>query len=113
MQDWPNSPPFEVKEALQATGAFRPELIGRINEILVFNALSKEVIGEILKRRLDAALWSLSEQGISITINPSDIEALVEEVRSVKFGVRQIDDVVRKFLRQAISEGDKNEMPRD
>ena len=96
--------PVDLKEAVQATGSFRPELLGRINEILVFNSLSPETVGEILKRRLDAALWSLSEQGISVTVGEAEILALVEQVKSAKFGVRQIDDVVRKFLRQAIAE---------
>ncbi|MCB0322620.1 MAG: ATP-dependent Clp protease ATP-binding subunit [Bdellovibrionales bacterium] len=96
--------PVELKEALEATGAFRPELIGRINEILVFNALDATAIREILKQRLDAALWSLSEQGISITVDELEIQSLVQQVQEAKFGVRQIDDVVRGFLRRAIAQ---------
>lgn len=96
--------PYEIKEAVQATGAFRPELLGRINEILVFQPLNTDAITEILKRRMDAALWSLAEQGISITVDSSEIASLVEQVKAAKFGVRQIDDVVRKHLRAAIAE---------
>ncbi len=105
--------PHDLKEAVQATGAFRAELLGRINEILVFHPLSGEVIGEILKRRLDNALWGLAEQGISIAVDEAEINALVEEVKSVKFGVRQIDDVVRKFLRQAIARSSSEPVHRD
>jgi hypothetical protein len=105
--------PYQLKEAVQASGAFRPELLGRINEILVFNPLSSEVVAEILKRRLDAALWSLADQGISVSVGESEINVLVEEVKSVKFGVRQIDDVVRKFLRQAIAKSDGGDGPKD
>lgn len=96
--------PFEIKEAVEATKAFRPELLGRINEILVFNPLSPEVIAQILRQRMDAALWGLSEQGISLVVDESEIDALVVKVREAKFGVRQIDDVVRTHLRSAIAE---------
>ncbi len=99
-----NKSAHEIKEELQSTGTFRPELIGRINDVLVFNALGGEAISEILKRRLDAALWSLAEQGISLQVSESDLSGMVEEVKAAKFGVRQIDDVVRKYLRKVISE---------
>ncbi len=95
---------FDIKEAVEATKAFRPELLGRINEILVFNPLSPEVIAQILRQRMDAALWSLSEQGISLMVDETEIEQLVLKVRQAKFGVRQIDDVVRTHLRAAIAE---------
>ena len=94
----------ELKDALRETGAFRPELIGRINDVLIFKPLSNEVIAEILRRRVDASLWSLSDQGISIFVDDDDIETMVAEVKEAKYGVRQIDDVVRKFLRHAITE---------
>ena len=96
--------PSELKERVQATGVLRPELLGRINEILVFNPLSKESIIEILHRRMEAALWSLSDQGISLSVSEEEIVELSEQLEAAKFGVRQIDDVVRKFLRRAIAE---------
>ena len=95
---------FELKEKVEAIGLLRPELLGRINEILVFDPLTKEAITEILQRRLDSALWSLSEQGIKISTDPDTIAKLLEEIQRAKFGVRQIDDVVRSYLRQKISE---------
>ena len=94
---------FELKERVEKTGILRPELLGRINEILVFYPLSHEAIAEILRRRLDASLWSLSDQGISISVDDETVNRLVEEVKKAKFGVRQIDDVVRTFLRKQIS----------
>lgn len=91
-----------VKDLLQATGVFRPELVGRINEVLVFNKLSEDTIREILQRRVDSALWSLSEQGIKVTIEQNEMDQMVKEVQAAKFGVRQIDDVVRGHLRKVI-----------
>ena len=98
-----NLSPHDLKEAIASTGAFRLELLGRINEILAFKPLSSEIKAEILKRRLDAALWGLAEQGISIDVKPEDIDLMVRDVEASKFGVRQIDDIVRKYLRGAIA----------
>ena len=94
----------ELKEKVQKTGQFRPELVGRINEILAFSQLDNETIREILRRRVDQSLWSLSDQGVSIFVDDDDIDQMLVDVKEAKFGVRQIDDVVRKYLRQAITE---------
>lgn len=101
----------EIKDAVRDTGAFRPELIGRINEILVFDALNNETIAEILRRRVESALWSLSDQGVSVTISDEDIANMVAEVKEAKYGVRQIDDVVRAFLRKSITEKPSADKP--
>lgn len=95
--------PSELKDSLQKTGVFRPELIGRINEILVFRALEKTTIREILQRRIDNALWSLSAQGFSVSIDPAEVDEMVAEIQAAKFGVRQIDDVLRARLRKHVS----------
>ena len=95
---------FEIKNKVASLGVFRPELLGRINEILVFNSLNRDSIVEILKRRLDAALWNLSEQGYKIDVTEQTINSLVDEVQKAQFGVRQIDDVVRTYLRGKVSE---------
>jgi ATP-dependent Clp protease ATP-binding subunit ClpA len=96
-------PAYEIKDKLISSGTLRPELLGRINEILVFNALDRNSIAEILRRRMDSALWSLSEQGIQLSVEENEIMQLVDQVQRAKFGVRQIDDVVRTYLRKAIS----------
>lgn len=95
--------PFEIKEEVEKTGTFRSELIGRINEIFVFNPLSEDTIRQILQTRIDTALWSLSERGIGVSINPYEIDELLDEIKKAKFGVRQIDDVVRTKIRKLIS----------
>jgi ATP-dependent Clp protease ATP-binding subunit ClpB len=100
-------PPFELKERIASKASLRTELLGRINEILVFNRLNRKAIAQILRNRLDAALWSLSEQGIRLQVEEVDIARLVDEVQKAKFGVRQIDDVVRTYLRRAISQKSK------
>ncbi|HMO19043.1 MAG TPA: AAA family ATPase [Oligoflexia bacterium] len=96
--------PQEIKEAVLATGAFRNELIGRINDIFIFKPLSSDTIREILTQRVDNALWNLAERGIKVHLEPDEIEEMVSEVHAAKFGVRQIDDVVRAKLRSRLTE---------
>jgi len=103
MPDVVKGSPLEIKEEVLKTGAFRTELIGRINDIFVFASLGKDTIREILIQRVDNALWSLASQGIKITIEHSEIEEMVEEVAAAKFGVRQIDDVLRTKIRAVLA----------
>ncbi len=95
--------PLEVKEEIEKVGTFRSELIGRINEIFIFKPLNADTIREILQSRIDSALWSLSERGIRVSINPYEIDELMDEIKKAKFGVRQIDDVVRTKIRKLIA----------
>ncbi len=102
--DASNKNPLEIKETILGTGVFRTELIGRINEIFVFSPLDQEAIREILKQRIDSTLWGLAEQGIKITHEQIDMEQMVKEIEAARFGVRQIDDVLRKKVRTILTE---------
>lgn len=95
--------PLDIKESILQTGVFRSELIGRINEIFVFNPLGRETIRKILTQRIDSTLWGLSEQGIKITHDQIDVEQMIQELQAARFGVRQIDDVLRKKIRTILS----------
>lgn len=53
-----------VNEILQAPGAFRPELVGRMDKLVPFEPLSKEVRLEIVKTRLSEFTNMLKEQKI-------------------------------------------------
>jgi ATP-dependent Clp protease ATP-binding subunit ClpA len=99
-----NLNPLQIKETILETGAFKTELIGRINEIFVFSPLGKETIRKILQQRVDSTLWGLAEQGVKITHDQIDIEQMILELEAAKFGVRQIDDVLRKKVRTILTE---------
>ncbi|NBP82042.1 hypothetical protein EBU58_15295, partial [bacterium] len=58
---------------------FRPELINRIDEIIVFHQLSKDEIKQIIDLMLVRLQQQLAEQGVSIQLTDAAKDLLVEE----------------------------------
>ena len=77
---------------------FRPELINRIDEIVTFNPLTKEVIYEVLDRIISDVNNRLTNVHINITLTDSAKEFIVEESYDPDFGARPIKRYVTKNI---------------
>ena len=77
---------------------FRPELINRIDEIVTFNPLTKEVIYEVLDRIINDVNNRLTSVHINITLTDSAKEFIVEESYDPDFGARPIKRYVTKNI---------------
>ena len=69
---------------------FRPEFINRIDEIIVFNSLTKKVVYEILDKIIDEINYRLVDQGISITLTDKCKDYVVENSYDKEYGARPI-----------------------
>ena len=69
---------------------FRPEFINRIDEIIVFNSLTKKVVYEILDKIIDEINYRLVDQGISITLTDKCKDYVVENSYDIEYGARPI-----------------------
>ena len=89
----------KVMKSLEDT--FRPELINRIDDIIIFNKLEKKVMGSIAEKMMNDLQSLLEEQEITIKYNSEVIEYLVEKGFDEKYGARplrkQIDVVKDKI----------------
>lgn len=77
-----------------------PELLNRIDDILVFNALSKDEVSKILEIQLKDLSSRLAEKSLSIDITSNAKAYLVERGYNPVFGARPM----RKLLRKEIEE---------
>ena len=77
---------------------FRPEFINRIDEIIVFNPLHKEVVGEILDKILADISKRLEEKRVTLEISPKARERIIEESFEPQFGARPIKRYVTKYI---------------
>ena len=77
---------------------FRPEFINRIDEIIVFNPLHKEVVGEILDKILSEISKRLEEKRVTLEISPKARERIIEESFEPQFGARPIKRYVTKYI---------------
>ncbi len=84
-------------------GHFKPEFLNRVDEIIIFNPLSRENIGEIVKLQLIQVAARLKERGIALEFTKKALEFLVEEGFDPQFGARPLRRAIQKHLLDPLS----------
>ncbi|WP_279426342.1 ATP-dependent Clp protease ATP-binding subunit [Anaeromyxobacter terrae] len=91
----------QAMEALR--GAFRPEFLNRIDEIVVFHPLTREQMSGIVERLLEVTRRKLHGQAISLEVTPAAIDGLVERGFEPRFGARPLRRAIQRELETPIS----------
>ena len=81
---------------------FRPELIGRFDEKIVFRPLSSEVQREICRAAIDLEIERFSEHGFNLTVSEAAFEFLVRRGIHKALGARPMKKTVQKFIGDAV-----------
>lgn len=84
---------------------FSPEFLNRLDDVIVFHALTKEQVREIANlfvRRLQERLRD--EHGIELQVEPSAWELLTERGYDEKYGARPMGRAVERLLEDPIAE---------
>ena len=82
---------------------FRPEFINRIDEIIIFNTLSKEAINQILDKIIKEIEERLKNIDLHIELTPIAREKLIEEGYDINFGARPLKRLVGRTLEVDLS----------
>lgn len=82
---------------------FRPELINRIDEIIVFNSLKQNVIGEIVDKVIKELNDRLSQNYIRVEITNTVREKIIEEAYDPRYGARPIKRYITKNIENLIA----------
>jgi len=90
-----------AREALERS--FRPEFLNRIDEIIVFQPLTKGDVLEIVDIMLGRLNKHLESQKVSVEITQSAKEFLAEEGYDPKFGARPLARAIRRFIENPLS----------
>ncbi|ROP74824.1 ATP-dependent Clp protease ATP-binding subunit [Curtobacterium sp. PhB115] len=102
-----------VREMVQQ--AFRPEFINRLDDIVVFQALTEEDLGQIVSLYVDRLARRLSDRRLELAVTPDAREWLAERGYDAVYGARplrrlmqrQIDDqLARAILGGEVRDGD-------
>ena len=83
---------------------FRPEFLNRIDGTVVFHALSRENMGEIVNFQLQDVSSELIEQGMSMEVSESAREWLSEKGFDPQFGARPMRRLLQDHLEDALSD---------
>ncbi len=81
---------------------FRPELVGRFDEKIVFKPLSPDTQREIASAVVSEELERLRMQGIELTVSEEAFEFLVRRGIHKTLGARPMRKTVQKFIGDAI-----------
>ena len=92
-----------VQEALRK--AFRPELLNRIDETIVFHPLSRAQIGEIVGLLVGQVQERLGERGITCELTDAGCDWLVKEGFDVSYGARPLRRAIQRHLENQLSRG--------
>jgi ATP-dependent Clp protease ATP-binding subunit ClpC len=84
-------------------GSFRPEFINRIDEIIVFRALTDEQLAEITKLLLDRLVRRLHAQGIEVEFTDEAVELLAHEGFDPEFGARPLRRTIQRLVENELS----------
>jgi len=83
---------------------FRPEFINRIDDIVVFQPLSREQVSEIASIQFDVLRARLADQDIDIELTADAIDTLVEEGYDPVYGARPLKRVIQKRIENPLAQ---------
>lgn len=81
----------------------RPEFVNRIDEIIVFEALTKDQIVEIARLMLDRTRRRLRAQDIEVEFTEAAVELIAEEGFDPEFGARPLRRAIQRRVDNRLS----------
>jgi len=82
---------------------FSPEFLNRIDDIVVFNKLTRENSVQITKLLLDEFMLELSKKGLKVTYTDNVTNYILEKGFNDKFGARPLKRTITKYIEDLIA----------
>ena len=83
---------------------FRPEFLNRIDEMIVFHALTSNDLKQIVTILMDTVLKRLGDMGLSLEISPAAMDLLVKEGSDFSMGARPLKRAIQRLIEDPISD---------
>ncbi len=83
---------------------FRPEFLNRLDEVIVFHALSKENIKNIVELMLDEVRKLIEEKEIELEATEEVRDLIAQEGYDPDFGARPLRRAIQRLIENALSE---------
>ncbi len=82
---------------------FRPEFLNRVDDIIVYHALSRAQVSAIAEIQLDRVRARLAERHIGLSLTPAALEHLAQLGYDPVFGARPLQRVIRQRIETPLS----------
>ncbi len=92
-----------LRSAEDMAERFRPEFLNRIDEIVVFEALTREQLGEIVEMQLGRLNERLAERGLSLELTEGARELIAEAGWDPAYGARPLKRAIQRLLENPLA----------
>jgi len=86
----------KVMESLKTY--FRPEFLNRLDEVIIFDILSKDTIRNIVEMQVELVRQRLAEKDIKLTVSKDVLDYIAKEGYEPKFGARPLKRVIQSKI---------------
>jgi len=83
---------------------FSPEFINRLDDIIVFNSLNKEMAALIAKKAINNLNLQLRPKKVKISLTKSAYNYIIEKGFSEEYGAREINRIINKELKKLLAD---------
>jgi ATP-dependent Clp protease ATP-binding subunit ClpB len=108
----------EKREKVLATvrSSFRPEFLNRLDDVVVFSALSEDELGRIARLQIDGLRRRLADRRLELDVTPEALAWLAREGNDPAYGARPLrrlvqtaigDQLAREILSGEVRDGDR------
>ncbi len=94
---------IRVRVDVALKGHFRPEFLNRIDEVVVFHRLGKDVLAKIVAIEVDKLSWRLAERGIGLTLTDEAKAQLAEDGYDPVYGARPLKRLMEREIQNPLA----------
>ncbi len=91
-----------IEKALKKT--FSPEFLNRIDDVVIFNSLSKDNIFKIIDILMKGVMKRLVNLGFSLELSAEAKDFIAEKGYDVQYGARPLHRAIQKYLEDPLAE---------
>jgi ATP-dependent Clp protease ATP-binding subunit ClpB len=83
--------------------AFRPEFLNRVDDIIVFNQLSKDELGVIIELQLNSVRKMLTPRGLKLEITQAAKDLILSDGYDPSYGARPMRRAIQRLLQDPLA----------
>ena len=83
---------------------FKPEFLGRLDEVVVFRSLTEENLKAIVEIELSKVRERLGEKGLSLVLTDAAKHFIIEKGNATEYGARPLRRAVETYIEDPLSE---------
>ena len=99
-----DAPLVEARDMNALKSTFRPEFLNRVDEIIVFNELTKQELLQIIDLMLNEIKDELAEKNIYISFSDEVKNYILEKGYEPKYGARPLRRAIQKYIENELAQ---------